>query len=174
MAWTSPRTFVNGETETASIFNTHLRDNLIALGAMYGLKQRVLSSVETSAFSGTSSSYADITNLTLSITTTGGRLVIYEEADPSATDPYEAVANTSGGLQLVCYLQAFVGANSAGVRRTSAIATISKEIPRWQWSYTPVAGTYTVKIQYKITSTVNAYQSDKQFLVAEEWGLVSA
>lgn len=28
MSWTTPRTFVTGEIETAAIFNTHLRDNL--------------------------------------------------------------------------------------------------------------------------------------------------
>ena len=31
MAWTAPRTFVTAEIETAAIFNTHLRDNLLAL-----------------------------------------------------------------------------------------------------------------------------------------------
>jgi len=33
MAWTTPRTFVDGELENAAIFNTHLRDNLNALPA---------------------------------------------------------------------------------------------------------------------------------------------
>lgn len=32
MAWTSPRTWVSGETVTAALLNTHLRDNLLALG----------------------------------------------------------------------------------------------------------------------------------------------
>lgn len=32
MGWTSPRTWVTGETPTATIFNTHVRDNLKALG----------------------------------------------------------------------------------------------------------------------------------------------
>lgn len=31
MAWTAPRTWVNGELETEDIFNTHVRDNLLAL-----------------------------------------------------------------------------------------------------------------------------------------------
>lgn len=31
MAWTSPRTWVAGETVTAAIMNTHVRDNLTAL-----------------------------------------------------------------------------------------------------------------------------------------------
>lgn len=32
MAWTSPRTWVAGETVTAALLNTHLRDNLKAIG----------------------------------------------------------------------------------------------------------------------------------------------
>jgi hypothetical protein len=32
MAWTAPRTWVAGETLTAALLNTHLRDNLKALG----------------------------------------------------------------------------------------------------------------------------------------------
>ena len=31
MAWTTPRTWVAGELVTASIMNTHVRDNLTAL-----------------------------------------------------------------------------------------------------------------------------------------------
>lgn len=30
--WTAPRTFVDGEVETAAIFNTHVRDNFLAIG----------------------------------------------------------------------------------------------------------------------------------------------
>lgn len=32
MAWTAPRTWVAGETVTAAIMNTHVRDNLLDLG----------------------------------------------------------------------------------------------------------------------------------------------
>lgn len=32
MAWTTPRTWVAGEIPTAAIFNTHVRDNLNAIG----------------------------------------------------------------------------------------------------------------------------------------------
>lgn len=31
MGWTTPRTWVTGETETAAIFNAHVRDNLTAI-----------------------------------------------------------------------------------------------------------------------------------------------
>lgn len=32
MAWTTPRTWVAGEVVTAALLNTHLRDNLLAIG----------------------------------------------------------------------------------------------------------------------------------------------
>ncbi len=32
MAWTAPRTWVTGETVTAALMNTHIRDNLLAVG----------------------------------------------------------------------------------------------------------------------------------------------
>lgn len=32
MAWTSPRTYVAGETITAALLNTHVRDNLLDIG----------------------------------------------------------------------------------------------------------------------------------------------
>jgi len=33
MAWTSPRSWISGEVVTAALLNTHLRDNLLAIGA---------------------------------------------------------------------------------------------------------------------------------------------
>lgn len=40
MAWTEPpRTWVDGETETAAIFNTHVRDQLIYLKAQVDAAQ---------------------------------------------------------------------------------------------------------------------------------------
>ena len=33
MAWTSPRSWISGEVVTAALMNTHLRDNLLAIGA---------------------------------------------------------------------------------------------------------------------------------------------
>ncbi len=32
MAWTAPRTWVTGETVTAALLNTHVRDNFLAIG----------------------------------------------------------------------------------------------------------------------------------------------
>lgn len=36
MAWTAPRTWVNGEIETDTIFNTHVRDNFLYLKGLAG------------------------------------------------------------------------------------------------------------------------------------------
>jgi hypothetical protein len=36
MAWTSPRTWVSGEVVTAALLNTHVRDNLKAIGDPWG------------------------------------------------------------------------------------------------------------------------------------------
>jgi hypothetical protein len=36
MAWTSPRTWVTSETVTAALLNTHVRDNLKAIGDAWG------------------------------------------------------------------------------------------------------------------------------------------
>ena len=41
MAWTSPRTWVTGETVTAALMNTHVRDNMTALKAAVGTRQAV-------------------------------------------------------------------------------------------------------------------------------------
>ncbi len=45
MVWTAPRTWVNGEIETETIFNTHVRDNLLALrpSAAIGVRENVQS-----------------------------------------------------------------------------------------------------------------------------------
>lgn len=50
MVWTAPRTWVNGEIETETIFNTHVRDNLLALrpSAAIGVREAV-QSIDTSS-----------------------------------------------------------------------------------------------------------------------------
>lgn len=75
MPYTSPRTWLVGEVPTAAIFNTHLRDNLIALKdpptAIYNVN-------EAADYSTSSTSFVDVdgTDLALSITTTGGDILV--------------------------------------------------------------------------------------------------
>lgn len=64
MAWTAPRTWVAGEVPTAAIFNTHLRDNLLAL-------QPVSNTVAASQ--GTASTtYTDLATVGPAVTVTTG------------------------------------------------------------------------------------------------------
>lgn len=73
--WSVPRTWVVGELVTASLLNTHLRDNLEFLKApptaLYNVNQG-------SDYTTTSTSFADVdaTNLSLNITTAGGDVLI--------------------------------------------------------------------------------------------------
>lgn len=75
MAWTAPRTWSTGELVTATIMNTHIRDNLDALKDpptnLYNVD-------EASNYSTTSTSFADVdsTDLALAITTGGGDVMI--------------------------------------------------------------------------------------------------
>jgi hypothetical protein len=173
MTWSSNRTWTANSVLAAADLNTYLRDQLNALGAMYGLKQRVIASSPTSFLNQSSTSYADITNATLSITTTGGRLVIYQEVSAGA-EGYEIAAFSSGSSGVTTNVKCFVGATDLGAYGISTLAAGgSLAIAHRQWSTTPVAGTYTVKLQYK-TAAVNQYSSSNMKLVAEEWGLVSA
>lgn len=70
MAWTTPRTFVTGEVETASIFNTHLRDNLTALQP----QANAVVTLESTA----STTYTNLTTVGPSVTLTTGTSVLVD------------------------------------------------------------------------------------------------
>lgn len=59
MAWTSPRTWVSGETLTAALLNVHVRDNLKAIGdawTSYGTSATILTATTTNPTLGSGSS----------------------------------------------------------------------------------------------------------------------
>ena len=76
MAWTTPKTWAVDELVTASDLNTHIRDNLNALKVPptdhYELN-------EGSDYTTSSTSFVDVdaTNLALTITTTGGDVLVH-------------------------------------------------------------------------------------------------
>jgi hypothetical protein len=75
MSWTDPKTWQTGEALTASDMNTHIKDNLNALKAPPTAHYEC---DEVSDYSTTSTSFVDIdaTNLSLTIVTTGGDVLI--------------------------------------------------------------------------------------------------
>lgn len=72
MAWTTPRTWVASELVTATLLNTHLRDNLNALKSPPTDRAAELAGT----FSTTSTSFVSVSNAEVEITTTGGKLMI--------------------------------------------------------------------------------------------------
>jgi len=75
MAWTTARTWVAGELVTASMMNTHVRDNLNALKAP---PTDLHNADEGADWSTTSATFTaiDATDLSLSLTTTGGDILV--------------------------------------------------------------------------------------------------
>jgi hypothetical protein len=49
MAWTTPKTWSAGETLTAANFNTHIRDNLNAIGPLFRIRKTADESVTSNA-----------------------------------------------------------------------------------------------------------------------------
>src|SRR5512134_3501672 len=83
MAWTFPKTWFAGELLTASLLNTHLRDNLNALKFLP--KDRFVDNA--ASYSTTSTTFVDVdtTNLTLTIETTGGDALVLVTGTVSIT-----------------------------------------------------------------------------------------
>lgn len=73
MAWTTPRTWVASELVTATLLNTHLRDNLNALKS-----PSVTRKTETAGtFTTSSTSFVTVTNGEIELVTTGGHLLVF-------------------------------------------------------------------------------------------------
>ncbi|HVO70081.1 MAG TPA: hypothetical protein VMT24_08550 [Aggregatilineaceae bacterium] len=79
MAWTTPKTWNVDELLTAANLNTHLRDNLNALKAP---PTDHYECDEASEYTTTSTSFVDVdgTNLALTITTSGGDVLVHFHA----------------------------------------------------------------------------------------------
>lgn len=56
MAFTTPRTWVSGETVTAALLNVHLRDNLLAIGGAWSTYTPALTASSSNPTLGTASS----------------------------------------------------------------------------------------------------------------------
>lgn len=75
MSWTDPRTWAVGEVVTANLLNEQLRDNLNALHTTNGDEYTL---DESTDYTTTSTSFVDVdaTNLAVTLTTSGGDLLI--------------------------------------------------------------------------------------------------
>lgn len=84
MAWTTPKTWLAGGALIASDFNTHIRDNLLALKSPPTDSH---SADEASDWTTTSNSFVAIdgTDLSLSLTTTGGDIIVHFHGNVAAS-----------------------------------------------------------------------------------------
>lgn len=146
MTWTTPKTWVTNEPLTASDLNTHLRDNLNALKAP---PTDVHTLNEASEFSTTSTSFVDVdaTNLALTITTTGGDVLIGFSG---------TIYGTGGTLPYVLFDIDIDGARLMGddgilahrIESTTSTYSIGFIILKQGLS----AGSHTFKLQWAVTA----------------------
>lgn len=128
--------------------NTVTKDKLVSLGLQ--------TSSSSSTYSTTSTSYVDVTNLSITITTTGRPVMIAVESDGTANVSYIGSSNSGGGassntVKLVrdstdvgIVLYASPSSSGTGVAGFGA---------NFMYLDTPSAGTYTYKIQCKASGT---------------------
>jgi hypothetical protein len=139
MAWTTPKTWNTGDLVTATDLNTHLRDNLDALKGpptgSYVLNQG-------SDYTTTSTSFVDLdaTNLSLTITTTGGDVLVV----------FAGTGLTAGGNAV--YLDITLDGTRVG--GNDGIVDIYNgyfPIPLVYLLRSVSAGSHTIKLQWKVS-----------------------
>lgn len=150
MAWTTARTWVSGELVDETILNTHIRDNLNALKTPptdFSL------SAAGSDYTESSSTFNDIdaTNLSATITTTGGDILVgfcgsvFQSGSGKQywdiLDNGVSVTGDSNGIGLV--------ANTSYEGLASFVYLIES----------PSAGSHTIKLQWRVTAGTGTLES---------------
>lgn len=146
MTWTIPKTWSTGELVTASLLNTHLRDNLDALKdpptAAYMAN-------ESSNYTTTSTSFVDVdaTNMALTLDTNGGAVLI----------GFHGYANNAAGI---VYFDVEIDgvrmAGDDGLLRSTANSNYSICFVVLKTALS--AGSHTFKLQWRVTaSTATLY-----------------
>lgn len=140
-------------------------------------RQRVRGTPTASPQSVTAASFTDITNLTLSITTTGGRLRILIIPDSVGFTGGSIGSVSNGSTQGYGDLRAVVGAVALAPMIISKAeitpSGTSQYYPcsAFSWyDYQPAAGTYTVKIQARCILGLNITVQAGCTLLVEEYG----
>ncbi len=105
MAWTAPRTWVTGETVTAALLNTHIRDNLLVLGAFEGWQLTNVADIDFGA------NEQDITWTTEDIDTDG----FHASSDANITIPSNFDGTYLITFQLHMARQGSSGINAADI-----------------------------------------------------------
>ena len=147
MAYTAPRTWVDSELLDASIMNTHVRDNLIALKAPPSDNYEANEGADYTE-AATSLNAIDATNWRLTVTTTGGDVLLGFVA---------SISNSGGGnftffdiydVGNVAYLG---GNDDICVQETSVAA--DRDTVSFVWLATGLAAdAYQFEIHWKVSA----------------------
>lgn len=135
-AWTSPRTWATGELVTASLMNTHVRDNLNALKEPPGSLVRLTSDLTT-----TSASLVDVSGASITLTTTGGDIYVSFHCSLYGGAAAVQIAVVLDAAVTVLAIQNIL--NSSG---TPEAVSLSHKYEA------PAAGSHTVKIRWLTTA----------------------
>jgi len=139
MGWSTPHTWQSGELVTATLLNTHLKDNLDFLKApptaLYTLNQG-------SDYTTTSTSFVDVdaTNLSLTITTAGGDVLI-------------VFTGYGGGTSRLYFDILIDGVRMAGDDGfVSAVNAVNTPVAIVVLKQGLAPGSHTFKLQWKVNS----------------------
>lgn len=140
MAWTDPKTWT-AALVTVNDLNTHIRDNLNWLKAPTSGRVTLANAIST-----TSTSWADATGLSVTMTTNGGNVVVI----------FTGMATHSGGVTQHPYFDLDVdGASQGGtdgIVAKSNTGTVGDNVS-FTWVVTGLsAASHTFKIRWKVTS----------------------
>ncbi len=144
MTFTTPKTWVTGEPLTASDLNTYVRDNQDALKS----PPADINNVDKgSNITTTSTSFVDVdaTEFSVTITTTGGRVMIiacFSIAKSSSNVYFRTVTDGSAD-------QADDGIYAVKLNGSSDIVPVALVF----WKEGLSAGSHTFKLQWKVAST---------------------
>lgn len=148
MAWTPPRTWSADELIDETILNTHVRDNLAWLKTPPNGRATLSSQVTT-----TSTSFTDITGLSVTMTTSGGNVLCFFTG---------ALANSGSYYSLVT-----LNVDGTVVGGTDGLVTVlaaSSQNVSFAYVLTGLsAASHTIKMQWKTANaggTVTLYAND--------------
>lgn len=142
-----------GKIAAAAVTTTKIADANVTRAKLVAVGQQV--SASCGAFGSNSASYVDVTNLTVTITTTGRPVVLMLQNDGSGNASYIALTGPNSGG--VGFFQMFRDATSLGIDQMSTNNGIAPIIPVGAFNRIDVvaAGTYTYKVQVRTPSSPN-------------------
>ena len=140
MAWTAPKTWVVGDPLTATDLNTHIRDNLLALKSPPTTLIRL---DEASDYTTTSTSFVmiDATKLNLSLTTTGGDVLIVFFANVSNATSHVQLDVEVDGVAIGGDNGLFRATGGSGVYTLASFVTLKTGVS---------AGVHAIRMMWKV------------------------